>query len=78
MKPKITDKKKEKLMASIVREMNLPRLTESVRNGLLQEAAVMRRSAKRQLLTLCTSSAIAITPTRSKLKFTLNKLFCNV
>jgi hypothetical protein len=33
MKPKITDKKKEKLMASIVREMNLPRLTESVRNG---------------------------------------------
>jgi hypothetical protein len=34
MKPKITDKNKEKLMASIVREMNLPRLTESVRNGM--------------------------------------------
>ena len=34
MKPKITDKNKEKLMASIVREMNLPRLTESVRKGL--------------------------------------------
>ena len=34
MKPKIADKNKEKLMASIVREMNLPRLTESVRNGL--------------------------------------------
>jgi hypothetical protein len=33
MKAKITDKKKEKLMASIVKEMNQPRLTESVRNG---------------------------------------------
>jgi hypothetical protein len=37
MKPKITDKNKEKLMASIVREMNLPRLTESVRIGLYLE-----------------------------------------
>ena len=35
MKPKTIDKKKEELMASIVREMNLPRLTESVRNGML-------------------------------------------
>jgi hypothetical protein len=33
MKPKITETKQEKLMASIVKEMNLPRLTESVRNG---------------------------------------------
>jgi hypothetical protein len=33
MKLPITDKNKEKLMASIVREMNQPRLTESVRNG---------------------------------------------
>ena len=34
MKPKKIDKNKEKLMASIKKEMNLPRLTESVRNGM--------------------------------------------
>jgi hypothetical protein len=34
MKLKNIDKNKEKLMASIKREMNLPRLTESVRIGL--------------------------------------------
>jgi hypothetical protein len=34
MKLKNIDKSKEKLMASIQREMNLPRLTESVRNAL--------------------------------------------
>jgi hypothetical protein len=28
------DKRKDELMASIVREMNLPRLTESVRLGI--------------------------------------------
>jgi hypothetical protein len=34
MKLKNVDKNKEELMASIKREMNLPRLTESVRIGL--------------------------------------------
>ena len=35
MKSKKIDERKEKLMESIKREMNLPRLTESVRNGML-------------------------------------------
>jgi hypothetical protein len=35
MKSKKIDESKEKLMASIKREMHLPRLTESVRNGML-------------------------------------------
>jgi hypothetical protein len=34
MKSKKIDERKEKLMESIKREMNLPRLTESVRNGM--------------------------------------------